>query len=352
MIEFLQRPTIRAGAILLFVAVPIVFLAWLLQTIMLPIVISSVMYVLLEPAVNLLRQRGVNKTLAITIVLVVVIGIVAWFIIAMVPLLADQFSSFRQRLPNAWDNLSQLVHRVEIWLTEVAGVALDRGGLLQSATNTMRGASGKLLGHASSALADLALWILLIPLISFFFLRDFKSLRNSVLGWIPNSLFERSLLIYHKVANQLELYVRGVMLQSLIMATVTAIGFTIVGLPLAVLLGVLAGIFNLIPYVGPLLALVAPILVSLSMGMDPAMLIAAVSVILVGQLVDNLVVVPTVLARAANLHPLMALLAIIVAGNLFGLAGMVFALPVLASARIIFVGVYEELARPTATHPA
>jgi len=344
-IEFFQKPAFRSGMILFLVAVPIVFLAWLLKTIMLPIVVSSVVYVLLDPAVNLLRQRGINKTLAITIVLLLVISAVTWFIVTMVPLLADQFASFRQRLPQAWDNLAQLVHRAEIWLTEVAGVTIDRGGLLQTATNAMRGASGKLIGHASSAVADLALWIMLIPLFSFFFLRDFKSLRNGVLGWIPNDLFERSLLIYHKVANQLELYVRGVMLQSLIMATITSIGFAVVGLPLAVLLGVLAGIFNLIPYVGPLLALVAPILVSLSMGMDPTLLIAAVSVILVGQLVDNLVVVPTVLARAANLHPLMALLAIIVAGNLFGLAGMVFALPVLASVRIIFVGVYEELAQ-------
>ena len=345
MIELLQRPTFRASLILFLVAAPIVFLAWLLKTIMLPIVISSVMYVLLDPAVNLLRQRGVNKTLAITIVLALVIGVVSWFIVTMVPLLGDQLASFRQRLPQAWDNVSQLVNRIEIWLTEVAGVTIDRGGLLQSATTAMRGASGKLIGHASSAIADLAMWIMLIPLISFFFLRDFKSLRNGVLGWIPNSLFERSLLIYHKVAHQLELYVRGVMLQSLIMAAVTATGFTIIGLPLAVLLGVLAGIFNLIPYIGPILAMVAPILVSLSLGMDPTMLLAAVSVILVGQLVDNLVVVPTVLARAANLHPLMALLAIIVAGNLFGLVGMVFALPVLATARIIFVGVYEELAR-------
>lgn len=344
MIELFQRPTFRAALVLCLVALPIVFLAWLLQTIMLPIVISSVLYVLLDPAVNLLRQYGINKTLAITIVLVLVIGIVTWFIVTMVPLLGDQLASFRQRLPQAWDNLSQLLQRAETWLSEVAGLSIDRGGLLQSATGTMRGASGKIIGHASSALADLAIWIMLIPLVSFFFLRDFKSLRNGVLGWIPNSLFERSLLIYHKVANQLELYVRGVMLQSLIMAVVTTIGFLIVGLPLAVLLGVLAGIFNLVPYVGPLLALVAPVLVSLSMGMNATLLVAAVSVILVGQLVDNLIVVPTVLARAANLHPLMALLAIIVAGNLFGLAGMVFALPVLASARIVFVGVYEELA--------
>jgi len=109
------------------------------------------------------------------------------------------------------------------------------------------------------------------------------------------------------------------------------------------LLGILAGVFNLIPYVGPLLALVAPVLVALSMSNDPALVVAAISVIAVGQLVDNLLVVPTVLARAANLHPLVALLAIIVAGNLFGLMGMVFALPVLASSRIIYTGVYREL---------
>lgn len=351
MIEFLERPTFRAGMILLLVAAPIVFLAWLLKTIMLPIVISSVMYVLLDPAVNLLRQRGINKTLAITIVLLLVIGIVTWFFVTMMPLLGDQLASFRLRLPQAWDNVTHLVNRIEIWVTEVAGVAIDRGGLLQSATSALRGTSGKLLGHASSAAADLAMWIMLIPLVSFFFLRDFKSLRNGILGWIPNSLFEQSLLIYHKVARQLELYVRGVMLQSLIMAAVTATGFTIIGLPLAVLLGALAGIFNLIPYIGPILAMVAPVLVSLSMGMDPTMLLASVSVILVGQLIDNLVVVPTVLARAANLHPLMALLAIIVAGNLFGLVGMVFALPVLATVRIIFVGIYEELARTPESHP-
>ena len=341
--EILRTPAVKAAGVFLLVAAPIIFLAWLLQTIMFPIVIASVMYVLLEPLVNLLRQRGVNKTVAIIIVLVIIIGLIAWFFVAIVPLLADQFSSFRQRLPQAWENLSHMLDRMETWVVEVAGMTVDRGGMLQSATAALRGISGKLIGRASAVVADIALWVLLIPLISFFFLRDFKSLRNHVLDWIPNSIFERSLQIYHKVASQLELYVRSVMLQSLIMATVTSIGFTMIGLPLAILLGLLAGIFNLIPYVGPLLALVAPILVALSMSMDPALLIAAVSVILVGQMVDNFVVVPTVLARAANLHPLMALLAIIVAGNLFGLVGMVFALPVLASARIIFVGVYEEL---------
>jgi len=133
------------------------------------------------------------------------------------------------------------------------------------------------------------------------------------------------------------------MLQSLIMAIVTSIGFAVVGLPMAIVLGLLAGIFNLIPYVGPLLGLIAPLLVALSISIDPQFLMATIAVILVGQLIDNLVVVPTVLARAANLHPLIAMLTIIVGGNLFGLTGMVFALPVLATARIIYIGVLQEL---------
>ncbi len=346
MMVLLERPAVKAAIILLIVALPIIFLAWLLQTVMFPIVIASVLFVLLDPAVSLLRQRGVNKTVAITLVLALLIGLLVWFVVAMVPLLSDQFASFRQRLPQAWANLSQLLLRIEVWMTDVAGFSIDRGGLLHTATETLRGISGKLIGRASGLVADVALWVMLIPLISFFFLRDYQSLRNFVLDWIPNPIFERSLQIYHKVTNQLELYVRSVMLQSLIMATVTGIGFTIIGLPLAILLGLLAGIFNLIPYIGPLLAMVAPMLVALSMTMDPALLLAAISVILVGQLIDNLVVVPTILARAANLHPLMALLAIIVAGNLFGLVGMVFALPVLATARIIFVGVFQELRLP------
>jgi len=338
-----EAPAVRAGLVLLAIAAPVVLLVWLMHTIVLPIVIASVMYVLLNPAVSLLRQRGINKTVAITIVLTLLIGLLVWFVVAMVPLLSDQFSSFRERLPLAWENLSRLLARIETWLADVAGVALDRGGLLQTATDTLRGISGKLVGKVSGLLADVALWVLLIPMISFFFLRDYPSLRNYILDWVPNRMFEQSLNIYHKVSNQLELYVRSVMLQSLIMALVTGIGFTLIGLPLAVLLGILAGVFNLIPYVGPLLALVAPVLVALSMSNDPALVVAAISVIAVGQLVDNLLVVPTVLARAANLHPLVALLAIIVAGNLFGLMGMVFALPVLASSRIIYTGVYREL---------
>ncbi|MEE8387736.1 MAG: AI-2E family transporter [Acidiferrobacterales bacterium] len=343
MIGVIDRPEIKAGLVFLVIALPIVLLAWLLQTVMLPIIIASVLYVMLEPVVNWLQRSGLNTVLAITIVLLLLVGVVAVFVGYSVPVISEQFGEFRERLPQAWENVSRLSFKVETWLNENFGVGMETGGLLPSTSAIAKQWSSKLIGGISGVLADIALWLILIPLITFFFLRDFRSLRNQVISFAPNHLFEETLTIYHKVSAQLERYVRGVMLQSLIMAVVTSIGFAIVGLPMAIVLGILAGIFNLIPYVGPLLGLIAPVLVALSISIDPQLLMATVAVIAVGQLNDNLIVVPTILARAANLHPLIAMLAIIVAGNLFGLMGLVFALPVLASARIIYVGVLQEL---------
>lgn len=343
MISLAERPEIKAGLVFLVIALPIIFMVWLMKTVMLPIVIASVLYVMLEPIVAWLQRNGMPTVAAITIVLLLLISMIAIFIGYSVPVITEQFSEFRERLPQVWENISRLSLKVETWLNQNLDVELETGGLLPSITAIVRQWSGKLISGTSGVLADLALWLLLVPLITFFFLRDFRSLRNQLISFSPNHLFEKTLTIYHKVSIQLERYVRGVMLQSLIMAVITSIGFAIVGLPMAIGLGILAGIFNLIPYVGPLLGLIAPLLVAFSISIDPQLLMATVAVILVGQLNDNLIVVPTILARAANLHPLIAMLAIIVAGNLFGLMGMVFALPVLATARIIYVGVLHEL---------
>lgn len=339
----LDRPEIKAGLVFTVIVLPILGLGWLLQSVMFPIVISSVLYVLLEPWISQLQRNGLNKTVAIGCVLILLIGLLAWFVLSIVPVLAEQLIHFRERLPHAWENISRLSEGIEGWMQQTLGITIDKGGILPSASGLLQGVSARLISGVSGVVADIALWSLLIPLTAFFLLRDYRSLRNHVISFAPNSIFEEALIIYHKVSKQLELYVRSVMLQSLIMAAMASIGFAMIKLPLALLLGLLAGIFNLIPYVGPLMALAAPILVALSISADPGLLIAVAGVIVVAQLIDNIVVVPTLLARAADLHPLIALFAIIVAGNLFGLVGMVFALPALASARIIYVGVLKEL---------
>jgi len=183
-----------------------------------------------------------------------------------------------------------------------------------------------------------------VPIITFFLVRDYHSFRNYMLDKLPNSNFEMGWLIYHRVAHQLQEYIRGIMIQSSIMCVMTSIGFYIIGLDSAFLLGATAGVLNLIPYVGPLLATVLPILMAISeVPIEPWLIGAAISVILIAQIIDSMLVIPSVIASAVNLHPLIVIMGIIVFGNLFGFIGMVIATPTLSTANIIYRGLYQGI---------
>jgi predicted PurR-regulated permease PerM len=134
------------------------------------------------------------------------------------------------------------------------------------------------------------------------------------------------------------------MIQSGIMTVNTSIGFYIIGLDSPILLGLVAGILNLIPYVGPLLAMALPVLLALGHAPLELWLVgAAVAVILIAQIIDNVLVIPAVIAHAVNLHPVIVIVGIIIFGNLFGFIGMVVAIPVLSTANIIFKGLLQGM---------
>jgi len=186
--------------------------------------------------------------------------------------------------------------------------------------------------------------IILVPLFTFFLIKDFKYLRNKTLDLLPNSSFELGWLIYYRVSKKLQEYIRGIMTQSAIMAIVTSIGFHLIGLESPILLGSIAGLLNLIPYVGPLLAMVPPIIIALGApAIDPLLIGAAIGVIIAAQLIDNIIVVPAVIANAVNLHPITVIVGIIIFGNFFGFIGMVIAIPVLATSNIILAGLRQGL---------
>lgn len=345
------RPEAKSAAAFVALALPLCLFAWLFSAILIPLLLATILYVLLDPLVNAMHRAGLPRRLAVGSVLFLMVVIGVWIAIAVAPFIGEQFATFQAALPETWQNLTSLLNRFEHYLAGALGISFEGKSLLSHFEGFLRGFSDRAIGQASGLVADIAMWLFLVPFVTFFLLRDYRSLRNRVIKSVPNRVFEEFLKLYHQVTSQLESYIRGVMLQSIIMAVVVSIGFTVVGLPMAPLLGVMAGVLNLIPYVGPLLSFLPPTLVSLSLGIDPDMLIGIAVVLLLAQLTDNLIVVPTILARAANLHPLVALLSIIVAGNLFGLPGMVLALPTLASARIIYAGLLSGFRHTIAPTP-
>ena len=342
---FAPGPKLKAGLIFTAVSAVAVALGWLMSPVITTLLISSILYLLLEPMVSLLQRRGLGRVASISVVLGGLIALAAILITFSVPVLAEQLGLLRERLPGAWAELSPRIAQAERSIASSIGIQREGSLVLERIDEALRAWPAQAMEIGSAWAGALVLWVVTVPLVAFFLLRDWRSLRNLIIGLTPNRSFEVVLAIYHRVAHQLQSYFRGVMVQSGVMAVITTIGFLFVGLPMAPVLGLLAGILNIIPYVGPILGLAPPVLVALTAGMGLDAYVGVAVVMLFGQLVDNVVVIPAIVARAADIHPLVALLGVIIAGTFFGLPGMVFAIPVLSSGRIIFRGLLAGVER-------
>ncbi len=342
--QLINHPLSKTVLIFSMICTVMVLLAFLLAPLLVPIVISFALYALLEPTSASLERHGLSRNAASLSVLLILVAIAAIFISLLLPTLSNQLSSLQTQLPIVWQSIMSIGSDFSRHMTSSIGLDLQSSSLTQHFFNQANDWGKTALIEGSNVLISLTVLLVLVPIFTFFLVRDFRSFRNQMLDKLPNSSFELGMLIYHRVAHQLQEYIRGIMIQSGIMAAITSSGFYLIGLDAPILLGIIAGILNLIPYVGPLLAMVLPVLLALGHAPVELWLVgAAISVILVAQLIDNVIVIPSVIANAVNLHPLMVIIGIIVFGNLFGFIGMVLAIPALSTANIIYCGLHQGI---------
>jgi predicted PurR-regulated permease PerM len=317
---------------------------YLLSSVILPIIISFTLYAVIEPFTNYLVRKDVNHSLAIIFILILMLALSSIAISFALPQLLEQANLLKQKLPELFTQLEQFLDIYTLKLGDFIGVEFNLSSILVSLLSQSSSLGNELLVSISEQVFAITLSLILVPLLTYFILKDYKSLRNRLMNWLPNHKFELGWIIYHRVTRQLETYVRGVMIQSLIMAVVASIGFLIIGLDIPVLLGIFTGLLNLIPYLGPLISMSLASLVAAAMTpFDPTMIMLAIGVIIIAQLIDNIIVIPAVIANAVDLHPVPVIVGIIIFGNLFGTIGILLAIPALAAAKIIYSNLYSNI---------
>lgn len=343
MLSLTDKPLIRSLLIFSFILSGAGISAYLLAPLLIPIILSFALYALFDPISNMLQRKGLNDSLSALLVLCLLVLISILGISIVFPMLAEQLLILQTKMPKLWDFLNNFSNHVKNLLNSY-GINFDPSAITQPIMSMSSTWGKDAVIRLSNMLIDMTVTVILVPLFTFFLIRDYKSLRNKALDLLPNKSFELGWLIYYRVAKKLEEYIRGIMMQSGIMAIVTSIGFYIAGLESPVLLGTIAGLLNLIPYVGPLLAMIPPIIIALGAPVfDPVLIAAAIGVIIAAQLIDNIIVVPAVIANAVNLHPITVIVGIIIFGNFFGFIGMIIAIPVLATSNIILTGLRNGL---------
>ena len=329
-----------------------------------PLIIGMILMYLLYPAVLKVegflkrrikylanpKKRKQCRNLSLVIVyLIVVLVIVALVITAYVMVLGDgnpsdsrdflgmikvisnYASSYNQVFSNFSDKLSQL------GLSEQ--VQQQTKVILTTAKNLVNGAISGLfraIGNIGSNLISFLLGIM----ISFYLISDltyFKGFVKTVVRvFSKREISDRTKMVINKMNKVVSGFIRGQLLDSLIVGILNSIGLTLIGLDFAIVIGMMAGAFNVIPYFGMYIAMVPAIIVGLLSGKPILALFAALVMIGVQQ-IDVLIISPRVIGGSVGIHPVFVILSIIIAGNYFGLIGMLLAVPIAAMIKVLFV---------------
>ena len=340
-----QSPHIQTFKLFALVVAICLASFYFISSVLIPVIISFTFYALIQPAVFYLVRHNVNHSLSILIVLVVMVITSGLMISFALPALIEQVGLLQDKLPQIVGKLEHLLTYYGEKLSTRIGANIDASKVTLSILSKSSSLGQAALINVSNGLFNFVIVFILVPFLTYYLLKDFKRARNEMMNWLPNSSFELGWYIYYNVSTKLQAYTRGVMLQSLIMATFCAIGFTLIGLDIPILMGAITGLFNLVPYIGPVISIVLSLLVGAAMTpFDPSILYLSVVVIISAQAFDNVVVIPAVVAHAVNLHPVQAIFGIIIFGSLFGTIGIILAMPAIAAGKIVFNNIYADMA--------
>ena len=307
------------------------------------VVLGAVLAYLLAPLVNALERRGVGRTAGTVVVLVVLVAVVATLVVLAVPVVLDQAAAIQDRWQSG--ELLALVEGVEARLaSRLSVVEPDQLGLVRSLREALDPGGGAVMDYVPSVL-ETAGTSVVVPFVLFALLQDGPLLRKRGLRVVPNRYFEFVMTVVYKADAHLGGYLRGQALIALLVGTSTTIGLGLLGVDYYLVLGIVTGLANFVPYVGFVVSASLSVLVSIVTTGGTGQVVPVVLLYAGLQSIENIVFQPLITGRQVAMHPALVLLAILVGGRVAGVFGMALAVPAAAVLKVFFVETAVSLRR-------
>lgn len=325
--------------LLLVASVALVLMViWRFFTLFLYALIALVISYILDPFVNRLQIMGLNRLLAVSVIVFVLLFAVVLLSGTALPAIANQLLILGQQLnldavlavtAQIEDHILQRITFLpEGFLRDnvpYAAEALFQTGDIYNTVNNILG-----------IFANIFWAFLVVPFATFFILKDGAKIRRNILQLVPNRYFETALTGLEKIEKRLVRYFKSVGLQSIIIATTATIALNIAGLNNALSVGIAVGVSNIIPYFGPVIGYILSIIVSVLETGDFSLVLPVIIAIAITQIIDGFIVQPLLFSRSANLHPIVILFVVMTGAELAGIFGMLVAVPLTATFVITF----------------
>ena len=323
----------------------------LLANVVLPVILATIAYYLLRPILQFLVRIKVPKIWGIIIILLSLIGIITLIIVLVLPFLKTQFSTLIEEFP---DYFMKLINTLDAFLRTsifssyyvnlnvddlIDQIPQDIGNTLQEALGGVASGVGKVI----STLTGLILAIVTVPFILFYLLKDGEKLPKYILKLMPPRMRADTAQVMKEADKQISAYIQGQILVAISIGIMVFIGFLIIGMEYALLLGVLAMITSVVPYLGPIIAITPAAIIAIVT--SPFMLVKLAIVWTVVQLVEGKFISPQIMGKSLHIHPITIIFVLLTSGSLFGVPGVILGIPGYALLKVLVTHMYRLFKR-------
>ncbi|MBH0231654.1 AI-2E family transporter [Halobacillus yeomjeoni] len=318
------------------------------ETVALPIILSVVVYYLLRPIINLMESWKIKRIWAILITLLVVIGLITLLIVLIIPFLEKQFVSLAEELPRY---LRDLINTADQWLRDsvfgeyysnlfqdVNGVLNQLPDLPSYAAQTIEGITGFI-----TTLTNVVVALVTLPFILFYLLKDGHKLPNKIVSLFPPKARSQVISVFKGIDHQLSAYIQGQIIVSFCIGVMMYIGFLIIGLDYALLLAAIASVTSVVPYLGPMIAITPALIIAIVT--SPFMVLKLAFVWTVVQLLEGKFISPQIMGKSLHIHPVTIIFVLLTAGHLYGIIGIILAIPGFAILKVLVSHVFYWMQR-------
>ncbi len=305
----------------------VLYFAYLLTNIFVLVALSVLLGFIFAPFVRILEGQGFSRTIS-TLLVFTIFGFLVYLGLSFViPKLFIQMDQLILELKDF--SLNDELNNIEQKILNVFPL-FHKGELAAKVENIISTSFNDAINHITiyvSSIVSVAAFLIIVPFITFFLLKDSAAIQKGLIHIVPNKYFEMSYWILKRISLQLGRFVRGWIFDATFVGFFIGFGFYFIGLPNALPLGVIAGLGHLIPYLGPIIGGVPAIVLSVMQTGDLSQTPLIVLIVSLTYTVDNGFVQPYVFSKSVDMHPIIIILLIITGSELFGLIGMLLAVP-------------------------
>jgi predicted PurR-regulated permease PerM len=336
-----QWRLLYAGIGLVFALLLAMYFVYQIRVVALVMLLTALFSIIVSGPVDFLERRGLGRawgTMIVLGVLALVLGVTGS---AMGSLVGEQAQQLAATFPALLDDAQRRVEQLQERFGLESGFSLEPQGLLESARNFLSGDTVSAVASVGASVANVLSLGLVILISTVYAVARPKPLVNGFVSLFPAGWRGRVREVLKELYGTVQRWFLGQLTSMFIIGFLFTVSLSIIGIPYALLLGILSGLLAFVPYVGALLSVIAPILLALVSPepLDAVWVLVAYGII---QAIEGNLIQPIVMSRAVELHPVVVVFALLIMGTLFGLVGVLLAVPLVASLQVLVRELWVE----------